>query len=73
MGGLNFRKTQKINEFVKLNFSKSGVSATVGVPGFSINVGQKGAFLNLGMPGTGVSKRTKLKLKENTDGSRQNT
>jgi len=62
MSGVNFRKTQKINEFIKLNFSKSGVSATVGIPGLSINLGQKGAFLNLGLPGTGITKRTKLKV-----------
>ena len=65
MSGINFRKTQKVNDFVKLNYSKSGVSATIGIPGFSINIGKKGAFLNLGLPGTGISKRTKIKVKTN--------
>jgi hypothetical protein len=73
MSKVNFRKTQKINEFIKLNFSKSGVSATLGIPGLSINLGSKGAFLNLGMPGTGVYKRTKLTKKEKKDEPRQNT
>lgn len=44
----------------RLNLSKSGMSATVGIKGLSLNVGQNGVYLNTGMPGTGIYDRTKL-------------
>jgi len=43
-----------------MNFSKSGMSATVGVKGFGINVGGRGAYLNTALPGTGISSRVRL-------------
>lgn len=58
--GIRFRKTIKINDFIKLNVSKTGLSATVGKKGASVNLGKGGAFLNLGLAGTGVSYRQKL-------------
>ena len=45
---------------VTLNFSRSGISTTVGVPGASINLGKKGAYLNTGIPGTGLYDRKRL-------------
>ncbi|GGC16408.1 hypothetical protein GCM10011325_48950 [Dyadobacter sediminis] len=45
---------------VHLNFSKNGVSTTIGRKGASVNYGKKGTFLNLGIPGTGVYSRQKL-------------
>ena len=46
---------------VRLNFSRSGVSATVGVRGASVTLGGRGGpTANLGIPGTGLSYRAPL-------------
>ena len=63
--GVRFRKSLKLGDLVKLNFSKTGVSATIGKNGASINLGNKGTYLNLsptiaGIKGTGVSYRQKI-------------
>lgn len=63
--GVRFRKTFKIGNLLKINISKSGVSATVGKNGASVNIGSKGTYLNLsptiaGITGTGLSYRQKL-------------
>lgn len=57
---MRFRKTITICKGLKLNLSKSGVSATAGIPGLSINVGKKGAYLNTSIPGTGLYDRHKI-------------
>lgn len=43
-----------------MNLSKSGVSVTAGIPGFSVNMGRSGAFLNTGIPGTGLYDRQRI-------------
>ena len=63
--GIRFRKSIKIGNLLKLNISKSGVSATVGKKGASVNIGSKGTYLNLsptvaGITGTGLSYRQKI-------------
>ena len=63
--GVRFSKSIKLGDLVKINISKSGISATIGKKGASINVGGKGTYLNLspsiaGIKGTGVSYRKKL-------------
>lgn len=63
--GIRFSKSIKIGNYLKLNFSKSGVSATIGKKGASVNVGGKGAYLNLspsavGIKGTGLSYRQRI-------------
>ena len=63
--GVRYSKSIKLGNYLKLNFSKSGVSATVGKKGASVNIGGKGTYLNLspsllGVSGTGVSYRKKL-------------
>lgn len=63
--GLRFSKSIKLGDLVKVNLSKSGLSATIGPKGASINVGSKGTYLNLsptvaGITGTGVSYRKKI-------------
>ncbi|GHU66596.1 hypothetical protein FACS189447_07800 [Spirochaetia bacterium] len=55
-----FRKRVKIAPGVNLNFSKSGVSTTVGGKGASVNLGKNGAYLNTGIPGTGIYDRKKI-------------
>ena len=63
--GVRYSKSIKIGNFLRLNISKNGISATVGKKGASVNIGKKGAYLNLspsavGINGTGVSYRTKI-------------
>lgn len=53
--GLRFRKSLKILPGVRLNFSKSGVSTSVGGPGATVNFGPKGTRHTVGIPGSGIS------------------
>lgn len=57
---MRFRRRVKLFPGVYLNFSKSGISTTVGVPGASINFSKQGSFLNTGIPGTGIYDRQKI-------------
>ena len=57
---MRFRKSVKICKGVRVNFSKSGISTTVGMRGLSVNVGKKGTYLNTGIPGTGLYDRHKI-------------
>lgn len=57
---MKFRKRAKLFSGVYLNFSKSGISTTIGGPGVSVNFNKKGAFLNTGIPGTGLYDRQKI-------------
>lgn len=57
---MRYRKSVKICKGVKVNFSKSGASLTVGGKGASVSVGKKGTYLNTGIPGTGLYNRTKI-------------
>ena len=57
---MRYRKSIKICNGVRLNFSKSGVSTTIGGKGCSVNIGKNGAYLNTGIPGTGFYDRTRL-------------
>lgn len=63
--GIRFAKSIKLGDLLKVNVSKTGLSATIGKKGASINVGTKGTYLNLsptiaGITGTGVSYRKKI-------------
>lgn len=58
--GLRFHKSVKILPGVRLNFSKSGISTSIGGKGHSINIGQNGVYGSLGIPGTGLSYRQKI-------------
>lgn len=57
---MRFRRRQKLFPGVMLNFSKTGISATVGAKGASVNLGRAGAFLNTGIPGTGLYDRKRI-------------
>ncbi len=57
---MKFRRRVKLFPGVTLNFSRSGISTTIGVPGASINLGKSGTYLNTGIPGTGLYERRKL-------------
>ncbi|WP_289031347.1 DUF4236 domain-containing protein [uncultured Algoriphagus sp.] len=54
---MRFRRRIRLFPGVTLNFSKSGISTTIGVPGASVNFNKHGKFLNVGIPGTGIYDR----------------
>ena len=58
--GLRFSRRVTLFPGVRLNFSRSGISASIGPRGASVTVGPHGAGLNLGIPGTGISFRQQL-------------
>lgn len=58
--GLRYRSSFKLFPGVRLNLSKSGVSASFGVPGATLNLGPRGARATIGVPGTGLSYSTQL-------------
>lgn len=52
---MRYRKSIKICKGIKVNFSKSGASLTVGRRGHTVNFSQRGIKETVGIPGTGVS------------------
>lgn len=52
---LRFRRSVRVFPGVRLNFSSSGVSTTIGGRGASLTVGPRGASVNVGLPHTGLS------------------
>lgn len=58
--GWGYRKRKQILPGVWLNFSKRGISTTIGKRGASVNFGSSGTFLNLGIPGTGLYSRQRI-------------
>lgn len=62
--GIRFRKRIKVLPGVTINFSKSGMSTTIGIKGSSINVGKNGVYGNAGIPGTGIYMRERLSGKK---------
>lgn len=58
--GFRFRQALRIFPGLRLNLSKSGVSASVGVQGATLNVGRKGIRGTVGVPGSGMSYSTML-------------
>ena len=72
--GIRFHKTVSLGKAARLNFSKSGVGLSLGVPGACVSIGPKGTLLSLGVPGTGVSYRkttTALKSPVSVDNAKQ--
>lgn len=52
---LRFRKSVKIAKGLKVNFSKSGASLSLGGKGHSVNFSKRGTRATIGVPGTGLS------------------
>lgn len=69
---MRFRRRVKLFPGVTLNFSKTGISTTVGVPGVSVNFNKHGTFLNTGLPGTGIYDRTRIGRQNVSNSSNQN-
>ena len=55
-----FRQSFKIIPGLKLNLSKSGLSASIGGAPFTLNVGSRGVYGTASIPGTGISFRQRL-------------
>jgi hypothetical protein len=54
--GLRFHKSISLLPGVKLNISKTGISASVGGKGATVNIGKGGRVRGtVGAPGTGIS------------------
>lgn len=53
--GSRFRKTVKITKGIKVNFSKSGASLSLGGRGHSLNFSSRGTRSTVGIPGSGLS------------------
>lgn len=68
---INFRKRKKVLPGVYLNFSKKGISTTIGPRGANINFAKNGAFFNTGIPGTGLYSRQKISGNRNNGTSSQ--
>ncbi|HTP01783.1 MAG TPA: DUF4236 domain-containing protein [Anaerolineales bacterium] len=64
---IRFRRTLRIAPGVKLNFSKSGISTTVGPKGFHYTFGKRGIRRSIGIPGTGISEVDYVKKNENEE------
>lgn len=56
----SYRRRIKIIPGVHLNFSKSGISTSIGVKGASVTLGKNGSYLNTSIPGLGIYSRQKL-------------
>lgn len=54
--GFRFRKSFSLGKLVRINVSKSGIGASIGVKGFRIGVGPTGRVRQtVSLPGTGLS------------------
>lgn len=69
--GWRYRKSVRICKGVRVNFSKSGTSVTVGGHGHTVNYGPKGTRVTVGIPGTGVS-YSKMVSKKGQPSSQRN-
>jgi hypothetical protein len=55
---VRFRRTVRLLRGLRLNLSKSGISASIGTRGAWLTVGRNGRRTTLGLPGTGISYTT---------------
>ena len=53
--GFRFQRRIPIGSGLRLSFSKSGVSATVGTRGAHVTFGPRGTRTTVGLPGSGLS------------------
>ncbi|MGH2622854.1 MAG: DUF4236 domain-containing protein [Sphingobacterium sp.] len=58
-----FRRRVKIIPGVHLNFSKTGISTSIGIKGMGMTFGSSGTYLNTSIPGLGIYNREKLSNK----------
>lgn len=53
--GFRFRRSVQVVPGIRLNFSRSGPSVSLGVRGFHYTLGSRGTRVTAGIPGTGLS------------------
>lgn len=54
--GFRFRKSINLGKGLRINLSKSGIGASIGVPGFRVTKKAKGGTrTTVSLPGTGIS------------------
>ena len=67
--GLYWRRSTKILPGVRINWSKSGPSISIGPKGAKVNVGKRGTYVSGGIPGTGLYYRQKVGRGSKSNGS----
>ena len=55
MGYFRFRRSVRLIPGVRVNFSKTGTSLSVGGRGATVNLGKRGVRTTVGLPGSGLS------------------
>lgn len=65
-----FQKRVRIAPGVRFNFSKRGISTSVGRRGATVTAGRNGLYGNAGIPGTGLSYRSKINKKGSSSTNR---
>lgn len=68
--GWRFRQSFKVIPGVRLNLSRSGLSASIGAAPFTVNIGPRGLSGTASIPGTGISYRQHLGRDRHTDDAR---
>lgn len=68
----SFRRRIKIIPGVHLNFSRSGISTSIGFQGASLTLGKSGTYLNTSIPGLGIYNRQKISGDNNSPKPPQN-
>lgn len=72
--GFRFRKSINLGGGIKLNFSKSGVGISAGIPGFRVTKKAGGRTqTTIGIPGTGISYTTSSKAKKKTSSAKSSS
>lgn len=69
----NYRKRVKIAPGVHLNFSKNGVSTSIGPRGSKVTFGRNGTYMNTSIPGTGLYTRKKISGSNGVSSKRGNS
>lgn len=69
----NYRKRVKIAPGVHLNFSKNGVSTSIGPKGAKVTFGKNGTYMNTSIPGTGLYSRQKISGGRGTSTNKENS
>ena len=70
---LRFRKSVRIAKGVRVNFSKSGASLSLGGRGHGVTFGGRGTRAHVGIPGTGLSYSTKIGGKSHSSRARSSS
>ena len=58
--GFRVQRSVRIAPGLRLNLSKSGLSASLGRPGATVNLSRRGVEGSAGLPGTGLSYRQRV-------------